>query len=120
MRPDSLPDTSEPRRPIDALTITPRKDLVLVKRYEKPERYGSLFIPHSFAEDATWSLWEVVRVGSEVANLAGIEVAVDDVLSTRALTSGVPIPYYDIRDNRDLFFLGVGEIQKITKWRDEQ
>ena len=42
-------------------TISPYKDKLLVKRYQLPEKLGSIYLPEAFRGDRTQTLWTLVE-----------------------------------------------------------
>ena len=41
-----------------------RHDLLLCKRYQKPERFGSIILPDFYRVDGTFTLWEFQEAGT--------------------------------------------------------
>jgi hypothetical protein len=92
--------------------VQPRKDLVLVKRYDKPEKVGHLFLPDSAREDQSGLLWEFVKAGKEVSKEVGMEIPFGSIIKTRpgkAVDSGLVDP----EDNKVMFFLHWEDLNQI-------
>ena len=97
---------------LDPSKIHPRKDLALVKRYEKPERVGHIFLPESAREDRSGMLWEFVKAGEDVFDEVGIEIPFGSIIKTRpgkVVESGLTDP----DDNKEMFFILVEDLWQI-------
>lgn len=92
----------------DVERIHPRHDLVLVRRYRKPEVVRGIFIPEQHQADPTQSLWEVVASGPAVADVLGAPLEVDCIIQTR------PKRGHFIDDEHA--FLRADEILKVIVW----
>jgi hypothetical protein len=92
--------------------IQPRPDLLLVKRYAKPEKVGSLYLPDEWRDDRSGMLWEFVKAGREVFRTLGIKIPLGSIIKTRpgkVVDSGL----LDEIDNKQLFFLKAEDCSQI-------
>lgn len=96
---------------LDVSRIHPRHQLVLVKRYRKPEQVRGIYIPESHAADPTQSLWEVITAGPRVADVLGTTLARDAIVFTR------PKRGHFIDDEHA--FLDAREILKVITWSED-
>jgi co-chaperonin GroES (HSP10) len=86
---------------------------LLVTRYERPEKIGSLFLNPAYLTDTSRSLWEVCVTTDEVTLKLGVVLEEGWILVTPP-NSGV----YFGRDaeNREIFLLAASSIRRIIPW----
>jgi len=65
----------------DQLTIP--KGEVIVKKYVRPEKVGSLYLPETSLEDTTGTLWEVVKSNEKADKAYGAPLYPGDILKVR-------------------------------------
>lgn len=111
-------------RRIDPSRIDPLRDLLLVRKYEKPEKFGRIILPDQTRLDTTGSFWEVVKSNSEAEEKIGMEIPEGSILKVRLSAPGDPggrfSGYYD-PENRGLYFLGPDSIYSVIpkEWEDD-
>lgn len=99
-------------RPLEPARVEPVKGLLLVKRYVKPEKVFSLFLPSQSREDKTGTLWEFVKAAEDVFEELGMEIPLGSIIKARvghAVDSGL----YDPDDRRDMFFMKAEDVGQI-------
>ena len=100
---------------IDSSTIHPTRDRILVRRYTRPERFGSIVLPDCSRVEPTWNYWEVIRAGPAVDSILhcsegmGRELAAGDIIKT-PFRPGVPVGT-DI-DGRTELFMVAAEVER--------
>jgi hypothetical protein len=105
---------------LEPSAIRPLRDLVLVRRYERPERIGSIWVPDEARFDPTLSLWEVERAGPRASALLGHELERDDIVATRPRVGATFIeqlvPGFDPR----YALLSAQHILQVVRWREQE
>ena len=91
---------------------------VLVRRYEKPERIGSILTPveSRYRFDASWTLWEVVKSCEMADEILGLKLLADDILTTlRRIPPSVGYSAGGVQ----LFLMGVDHdlIRGVVRWQ---
>ena len=101
--------------------INPRKDLILCKRYEKPEKFGSIHIPDAFRKDNSFTLWEVIKVGTwgsknfeSVQETLAIELEEDMIIRT-GIMEAIQVSCTD----RELFLIPAKNVIFIDDWKNK-
>lgn len=91
---------------IEINRIQPTKDRVLVVQYERPAMSpGGIHIPDTARSDAlTWSYWEVVKCGPQVAEALGYQLRPGDIIRT-PFRPAIDLAIEDGRGRR-LFIIG--------------
>lgn len=119
-----------PLREIDPARVWPRRGLVLVKPYERPEELASgIILPEVALRDKSWTLWEVVKAWVPqspedeewLAEEVGIEMDLrpDDIISTRPHPP-VDSGYVDCQDGRPLLFVQMVNILATRRWKESE
>lgn len=111
------------RRQISPLQIIPSSrnvagPLLLVKKYQRPEKWHGLHLPQGYLEDPSWSLWEVVVSTSAADEEVGATLHEGDIFKTRQqlpIDSGCN----DNRDDRPLFFMPAKAVQHVVYFNEE-
>lgn len=101
--------------PIDVSTIRPLGERILVRRYEKPEKIGSIILPDEVRADNTMSLWEVVEASAKAKELLGVDLEEDDILQTRPWR-GTFLNELEPGDGPRYAFINASEVINIIKW----
>lgn len=103
--------------------VTPRHNLLVVKKYERPEKIGSIYLSPAWRTDQSRALWELVKVG----------------LCRRDPECGCPKCYFGMRlkppcilvtmpnrgyhfhteDGVEFYFLAVAEISQIHPYEEQ-
>lgn len=98
------------------------RDNVLVTRYQRPKRYGSLVLPDEWQEDTSQTLWEIVQASDGAEEALGQRLGPGDILQTRRrfpVDTGMEDP-----EGRVLFILSIegNGVMGVTKntWDKEQ
>lgn len=89
---------------------------ILVRRYVKPERIGSIFVPEPWRTEGSRSLWEVVESTSAADSLLKISLLPNWILVT-ARNSGV---FLERRDGVDIFILAATSVVRVIPWTSEE
>lgn len=97
---------------IDLTTIRPLGERILVRRYEKPEKIGSIYLPDEARKDATQSLWEIVRASPEAESALGCALPADDILVTR--------PWRGLFIDDTHAFLDAREVLQVIHWQENE
>ncbi len=90
---------------------------MLATPYKKPERYGSILLPQTSADDMTSTLFEVLAVGPRVEREVGSALRATDIIKVGRLTatdSGS-----DDAEGRPIYSIEASTIKAITRWDDE-
>ena len=90
-----------------------RGGLLLARKYEKPEKIGSIYVNPAWKTDNSRSLWEVVRSSPEADETLGTEVEEDWILVT-APNSGVLLTHDS--KTREVFLLTALSVLKVVPW----
>jgi len=90
---------------------------VLVKRYEKPEKIGSMLLPPAYRFDSSWILWEVVKSSAMATEFIGYPLLPDDILTT---LRRIPPHVGFLEDATEVFVMGLDNdtIRGIVRWRN--
>lgn len=88
--------------------IRPLGTRMLVRKYVRPERIGSLYVPPSFDVDNSRSLWEVVKSTEKANKYLGVGLQEGDLLVTLP-NRGV---YVEVDDAAEHYFLFAEEVVK--------
>ena len=94
---------------IDPDRIETLKAEVIVKKYFKPEKVGSLFIPEQSRPDKTGTVWEVVKSNDKADLEAGEKISKEDIVKVRwghVTSLGVEDP----EDSKGLYLIKVSDI----------
>jgi len=102
-----------------------RHDLLLCKRYQKPEQVGSIILPDHYRVDGTFTLWEFQEAGSWKPGNPDIRewreyLPVDDlpkdtILRTRPFT-GIFVPGSDRDEYYGLWMVPAKEVDYVETW----
>lgn len=65
--------------------VRPLGHRILVRRYRKPEKVGSIILPDSVRDDFTLSLWEFVKAAPAALKFLGYDLQPDDIIQTRPM-----------------------------------
>lgn len=89
---------------------------LLARKYEKPERIGSIIVNPAWRTDNSRSLWEVVQSSPEADDALRMPLEADWILVT-APNSGV---FFDHDDaGREIFLLAASSVLRIIPWTTE-
>lgn len=101
-------------RQINPDRIEPLKSEVVCKKYLKPERVGSIYLPSTALEDKTGTLWEVVKSNEKADEIVGAALQFGDVLRIRWGTGATDLGVDDPADRRRLYLIPAEIIQHRT------
>jgi co-chaperonin GroES (HSP10) len=93
-----------------------RHELIIARRYEKPETWKGLYVSPAHRLDFSRSLWLVVRTSREATDWLGVELEPDWIVVTPP-RSGV---FLDLDDEtRELFLLHAKLVLRVIPWTKE-
>jgi co-chaperonin GroES (HSP10) len=123
-------------------SIQPLHRNVLARRYQKPERAGSIILPEAYRGDRTQTLYEVIRAGpcaehacrkcrlddQKLAKLdkdgthrpyygLNLELKEDDLISVRYSWVAVPL---EVESGDDVFMIDARHIESVERWKEEE
>ena len=86
---------------------------LLVKRYHKPDKVGTIIIPDAYREDGTGTLWEFVKAAPKALRRLSLRsIPPGSILKVRfghVVDSGV----LDSDDLKELFFINAEDVSSI-------
>ena len=82
---------------------------MLVRRYERPEKVGSIFLPKAYRTDLSGILWEFIRGGSDYTDEIGIELTEGDILQAASTMAATDI-------GQGFFLMRAGNVQCVHPW----
>ena len=100
---------------LKASDITPVGTRILVRKYTKPEKIGSIWLNPAWLVDNSRALWEVVKSTEKADKYTGLELLPDTILITMP-NRGV---FADLDEKIEHYFLFAEEIIKIIPWSSE-
>jgi len=101
---------------LKASQITPYKTRILVKKYTKPKKIGSILINPAWRVDNSRALWEVVKAGKAAEEYLGLELPPNTILITLPNRGS----FAPLDEKIEHYFLFAEEIVKIISWRDDE
>lgn len=114
--PDAFAYDSELR--FDPDTVRPLGARILVRKYTRPEKVGSLFIPETAQHDDTNSLWEVVKWTPKALDIVNALTArvleEDDIIQTRPWRGEQLPPNVDPSGKH--FLIDAHEVINLIQW----
>ena len=91
-------------------SISPTKDRILVRPYQKPARYGEhIILPDPYRDDNSGTLWEFIKGGPDYALDLGAELKAGDILQTNQRQAGI---YLD----NGLWMITASQVQVVHAW----
>lgn len=111
-------------RTLDPERIEPLRNLLLVRKYRKPEKYGRIILPELTRKDRTGSFWEVVRSNPTAEEEIGVRIPEGSILKVRLSGPGDPggrFSGYHDPDGRMIFFLDPEKVYSVIPkdWTDD-
>lgn len=101
---------------VDPQNLRPLGTRIIVRKYELPEKIGSIHVPEAWRGDRSLQVFEVVKT-TEKANAAlGIELTPDDIVETRRSWEMVSHPQLP----EDHYFLNAEDVASIYPWNEEE
>ena len=97
---------------VDPDRIQPMKSEVIVKKYTKPKKVGSIWLPDQVIEDKTGTVWEVVRSNEKADLEVGATMNVGDILRVR-WGHATDLGCEDPADERALYLIPAADIQAV-------
>ncbi len=88
---------------------------LLARKYEKPEKIGSIYVNPAWRIDNSRSLWEVVESTEEANSVLGVELEPDWILITSP-NSGV---LFEHREATEIFLLAASSVLRIVPWTSD-
>ena len=92
-----------------AKDIEPIGSRLLVRKYIKPEKIGSLYLNPAWLTDNSRALWEVVKISKKAEDYFGMKVKKDSIVITLP-NRGVHYPLWDKEEHYFLF------AEEVVKW----
>ena len=94
---------------IYASDVEPYGYRMLVRKYKKPEKIGSIWINPAWQVDNSRALWEVVKTSKMANEWLGLEIEPDWILVT--LPNRGTYSYLDDKD--EIYYL---DAREVVKW----
>lgn len=104
-----------PYTTLKATDITPLKTRILVKKYQRPEKIGSIFLSPAWLVDHSRALWEVVKASPKAEDYLGVALPPDTILVTLP-NRGLHVI---LDEPEEHYFLFAEEVMKIIPLWDE-
>lgn len=98
------------------MTLRLLHQLLLVRKYEKPERVGSILLNPAWRTDNSRSLWEVVQSSPEADAELRTPISPDWIVVTPP-RSGVFVDYDAL--GRELYVIHAESVVRIIPWTEE-
>ena len=97
--------------------IKPLKDEVICKKYTKPQKVGSIWLPDQAIEDKTGTVWEVVRSNEKADLEVGAPLKEGDIIRVR-WGHATDLGCEDPADGRELYLIPATDIQgvRVNTW----
>lgn len=90
--------------------INPTSTKILVRPYEKPDRFGEhIILPDPYRQDMSGTLWEFIKGGPKYAEVLGVELEEGDIIQTRRPMSGIHL-------TDDLWMITAEMVQVVHAW----
>lgn len=98
-----------------AADIKPLKTRILVRKYKRPEKVGSIFLNPAWLVDNSRALWEVVKASAKAEEYLGVALPPETILVTLP-SRGVHVI---LDEPEEHYFLFAEEVVKIINWTEE-
>jgi len=93
--------------------MKPRRRKILVRKYEKPEMIGSIYVNPAWKTDNSRALWEVIESSPEANDFLKMDLEPDWILITPP-RSGVFVWWND--EGKEVFTLDATVVARIVPW----
>lgn len=94
----------------DIENLTPFGSRMIVKKYMKPEKVGSIYVNPAWRQDNSRALWELVKMSEGAKKYLGLDLPEGSILITLP-NRGVYLPTLDT--DAEYYFLFAEE---VVKW----
>ena len=101
---------------LKAADVEPYKTRILVRKYSKPERVGSILLNPAWLVDNSRALWEVVKASKKAEEYLGLPLPPDTILVTLP-NRGL---FQNLDEKEEHYFLFAEEVVKVIAIEEEE